>query len=134
VVLDSASDIEVLGLVSEELRMLLYGLVIRLRTLGVTSFFTLEARSLFLSDIISERGLSPLADNILMFRYVQEEGRLVPMLTVVKTRGSDHDRASHRISIGEGGMRLGGAPGAEPPSSKGAKKKRPASSKRGRRK
>ncbi len=131
VVLDSASDIEVLGLVSEELRLLLYGLVIRLRTLKVTSFFNLEARSLFMSDIISERGLSPLADNILMFRYVQEEGGLVPMLTVVKTRGSAHDRASHRINIGEGGMRLGGAPEPAPPSSKDAKKKRGPSPKRG---
>ncbi|AKJ01193.1 circadian clock protein KaiC [Archangium gephyra] len=131
VVLDSASDIEVLGLVSEELRMLLYGLVIRLRTLGVTSFFTLEARSLFMSDIISERGLSPLADNILMFRYVQEDSGLVPMLTVVKTRGSVHDRASHRIRIGEGGMRLGSAPEAAPPSSKDAKKKRGPSPKQG---
>ncbi|MFY0525181.1 ATPase domain-containing protein [Archangium gephyra] len=132
VVLDSASDIEVLGLVSEELRLLLYGLVIRLRTLGVTSFFTLEARSLFMSDIVSERGLSPLADNILMFRYVQEAEGLVPMLTVVKTRGSAHDRASHRIRIGEGGMRLGGVPEAAPPSSKDAtKKKRTPSPKRG---
>jgi circadian clock protein KaiC len=131
VVLDSASDIEVLGLVSDELRMLLYGLVIRLRTLGVTSFFTLEARSLFMSDIISERGLAPLADNILMFRYVQEEGELVPMLTVVKTRGSAHDRASHRIRIGEGGMHLGGVTEATPPSSKDAKKKRGPSPKRG---
>ena len=131
VVLDSASDIEVLGLVSEELRMLLYGLVIRLRTLGVTSLFTLEARSLFLSDIISESGLAPLADNVLMLRYVQDEDGLVPMLTVVKTRGSAHDRASHRIRIGEGGMRLGGEPGAAPPSSKELKKKRASRPKQG---
>jgi circadian clock protein KaiC len=107
-VLDSASDIEVLGFVSEELRRLLYGLVLRLRSLRVTSLFTVEARSLFLSDTISERGLSPLADNILMLRYAQEEDRLVPTLTVVKTRGSEHDRATHRISMAEGGLRLDG--------------------------
>ncbi|WP_257463333.1 ATPase domain-containing protein [Archangium lipolyticum] len=140
VVLDSASDIEVRGLVSEELRLLLYGLVIRLRGMGVTSLFTLEARSLFVSDIISERGLSPLADNILMLRYAREEGQLIPSLTVVKTRGSSHDRATHRFSIGEGGLLLpGGQPEApSPPSrkqpSKGLAKKRRPVSKRGRRK
>lgn len=108
VVLDSASDIEVWGLVSEELRQLLYSLVVRLRTLGVTSLFTIEARSLFLSGAVSEQGLSPLADNILMLRYDQEAGALVPLLTVVKARGSAHDRASHRVAMGAGGLRLGG--------------------------
>ncbi|WNG31232.1 AAA family ATPase [Cystobacter fuscus] len=106
-VLDSASDIEVLGFISEELRRLLYGLVLRLRTLGVTSLFTVEARSLFVSDTISERGLSPLADNIFMLRYLQDEAGLVPVLTVVKTRGSAHVRASHRILIEQGGFKLG---------------------------
>jgi circadian clock protein KaiC len=133
-VLDSASDIEILGFISEELRRLLYGLVLRLRSLGVTSLFTVESRSLFLSDTISERGLSPLADNILMLRYAQEEGGLVPKLTVVKTRGSDHNRASHPITIAQGGLRLDGqSEGASPPSKKPVKK-RPSLLKRGRRK
>ena len=107
VVLDSASDIEILGVVSQELRLLLYSLVVRLRSMQVTSLFTLEARSLFLSDVISERGLSPLADNIFMLRYVQEAGLLTPLLTVVKTRGSALERATHRVTISEGGLRLG---------------------------
>jgi circadian clock protein KaiC len=135
VVLDSASDIEVLGLVSEELRQLLYALVLRLRTLKVTSLFTLEARSLFITDSLSERGLSPLADNVLMLRYAQQEGLLVPTLTVVKTRGSAHDRGSHSITLGKGGMRLGGGSGkAAPSSGGGAKPRRRPASKRGRRK
>ena len=114
---------------------MLYALVIRLRTLGVTSLFTLEARSLFLTDSISERGLSPLADNIFMFRYAQEEGLLVPMLTVVKTRGSVHDSGSHRLILGKGGLRLGGKGGDAAPASRGGPKpqRRPAA-KRGRRK
>ncbi|QRN95309.1 AAA family ATPase [Archangium violaceum] len=121
-VLDSVSDIELQGRVSEELRWLFYGLVIRLRGLGVTSLFTLEARSLFLADTLSEHGLSPLADNILMCRYAQENGLLVPVLTVVKTRGSIHDRGSHCLLLGAGGLRLGSRFGGAPPPSSEAKK------------
>jgi circadian clock protein KaiC len=115
VVLDSATDIELTGVVSQELKLLLYTLVVRLRSLGMTSLFTIEARSLFLADVISERGLSPLADNILMFRYAQEEGRFVPLLTVLKTRGSIHSRATYRALIEEGGLRLGSQFEGEPP-------------------
>jgi circadian clock protein KaiC len=135
VVLDSASDIESTGEASAPLRQLLFALLLHLRTLGVTSLFTLETHALFLTDAISERGLSPLADNVLMLRYREEAGQLVPMLTVVKTRGSGHDRASHALLLGAGGMRVGGGSEAEPPPSrKPVKKRRPAASKRGRRK
>jgi circadian clock protein KaiC len=124
VVLDSASDIEALTLVSQELRQLLYGLVVRLRSMAVTSLFTLESRSLFVTDIISERGLSPLSDNIFMLRYAPQEGSLVPMLTVVKTRGSTHDRSSHRVHLGPGGLSLDGKPGGAPPPSKASPRKK----------
>jgi circadian clock protein KaiC len=57
------------------------------------------------------------------------------MLTVVKTRGSEHDRGSHRITVGKGGLRLGGRIGEPPPPSpEKAKKKRLLGLKRGRRK
>lgn len=135
VVLDSASELEVPGPAFEELRRLLHALVIRLRAGGVTSLFTLEARSLHEADRVSERGLSPLADNIFTLRYALEAGLLVPVLTVVKTRGSAHDAGSHRFTLGKGGLRLGGGSGAEAPSSaEGPKPRRRPASKRGRRK
>jgi len=134
VVLDSASDIETHGLVTEQLRQLLYALVVRLRTMGVTSLCTLEARSLYFSDTLGAHGLAPLADNILMARYEPVEGLLVPMLRVVKTRGSGHDEALHRITVGQGGMRLGSGTEPAPPPSKGAAKKKSRLFKRGRRK
>jgi circadian clock protein KaiC len=135
VVLDSATDIELMGVVSQELKLLLYSLVVRLRSMKVTSLFTIEARSLFLADVISERGLSPLADNILMFRYVQEEGQFVPLLTVVKTRGSAHSRATYRALIDQGGLRLGSQfEGEPPPILEEPKKKRRLGLKRKRRK
>jgi circadian clock protein KaiC len=90
----------------EELRHVLYKLAGRFKALDVTSMFTLEASSLSSMEAVTERSLSPIADNVVMMRYREVDGRLMPMLTVVKTRGSDHDRGTHGLSIGEGGARV----------------------------
>src|SRR5689334_14263928 len=49
--------------------------------------------------------LTVLADR-LMLRYREARGGMDSMLTVVKTRGREHDRGTHRFSIGHGGVRL----------------------------
>ncbi len=90
-----------------ELRRLLYQLVARFKTLGVTSLLTLEAGSLYSMESATERALSPIADNLLMLRYEKREGGFEPNLTVLKSRGSSHDRRTHGITIGPGGMRVG---------------------------
>jgi circadian clock protein KaiC len=106
VVIDAITHMmnERLGL--DELRHVLYKLAIRFKALDVTSWLTLEAASLHASDLVTERSLSPIADNLLMLRYRETAGRLVSMLTVVKTRGSEHDRGTHTLSIGPGGARV----------------------------
>ena len=136
VVLDSASHFVTYGVDEDELRQLLYGLVRRLKTLGVTSLFTLESKVLFTMDQITDRDLSPTSDNLIVLRYDDEVERLAPYLTVVKTRGSAHDPGLYRYAFGEGGIRIGtgrrdaGAappPSLSPPSAAkgGPRKKRP---------
>jgi circadian clock protein KaiC len=113
-VLDAATHMITERMLPDELRHLLYRLVVRFKSLGVTSLLTLEATSLHSTDTVTERGLSPIADNLLMLRYAREESRLGPTLNVVKTRGSDHDYGSYSITLGKGGMRVGprvGEPG-----------------------
>ena len=56
-----------------ELRHLLYKLVVRFKTLGVTSLLTLESGSLSSMESVTERALSPIADNLLMLRYAETE-------------------------------------------------------------
>jgi circadian clock protein KaiC len=114
-VLDAATHMISEGMEPEDLRHLLYKLVVRFKSLGVTSLLTLEAASLHSTDSVTGRGLSPIADNLIMLRYAKEENRLEPTLTVVKTRGSDHDYGSYSVTIGKGGMRVGprgGEPGS----------------------
>lgn len=106
IVLDAATHMMVEHIPHEEFRHLLYKLVVRFKTLGVTSLITLESPSLFSTDRVTEHYLSPIADNLLMLRYKKLENRIAPILMVVKTRGSEHDRGAHLINIGKGGMRV----------------------------
>jgi circadian clock protein KaiC len=106
-VLDSVSQMAESGAPLEELRQLLQALVVRFKSLGVTAMLTLESDSMYAPDTGTERGFSPLADNLLMLRYAQVLGELRPMLFVVKTRGSAHDRGTHYFSIAKDGIRIG---------------------------
>jgi circadian clock protein KaiC len=118
-VLDGASQLVQPGAAAEELRQLLYALIVRFKSLGVTSLITLESSSLYATDLVTERGYSPIADNILMLRYAQPPGERRPTLAVVKTRGSSHDPGTHYFCVARGGIRVEGrVDGAAAPASR----------------
>ncbi len=106
-VLDSVNRLSMEGTPCGELQRQLYALIMRFKARGVTSVLTLESGSLYATDTITEHAYSPVADNILMLRYVKEAGEVRPTLSVVKTRGSAHDWGTHYITIAQGGVRVG---------------------------
>ena len=106
-VIDSASHLANKGLSPSDLTQLLYHLTVRFKLLGVTSLITLEAQSLFSMDSATDRGLSPIADNLLFLRYLSVERALERTLTVLKTRGSSHDGSTRSFVINKGGIHLG---------------------------
>ncbi len=85
---------------------LLYAMVMRFKASGVTSLLTLESDSMLSTDRVTERGYSPVADNILMLRYAREASLTQQTISVVKTRGSEHDWGTHRFTTGPGGVRI----------------------------
>ncbi|HEX4048335.1 MAG TPA: ATPase domain-containing protein [Elusimicrobiota bacterium] len=107
-VVDSTSNMVTAGIGDEEVRQLLYNLVVRFKILGVTALLTLESDALHSTDLITERGISPVADNLIMLRYAEGDGN-APQLTVVKTRGSVHAPETHAFAIAQGGVRMGPA-------------------------
>ncbi|MBS1148687.1 MAG: repair protein RadA [Myxococcaceae bacterium] len=107
VVLDAATQMLTEHVTHDEFNHVLYKVVVRFKTLGITSVLTLEAPSLVSTERVTELGLSPIADNLLMLRYKDTENRLSPTLTIVKTRGSEHDRGTHPLSVARGGLRVG---------------------------
>jgi circadian clock protein KaiC len=91
---------------------LLYAMVMRFKASGVTSVLTLESDSMVSTDRVTERGYSPVADNILMLRYARAASVTQQTISVVKTRGSEHDWETHRFSTGPGGLRIEPLPAA----------------------
>ena len=106
IVLDGVSQIMEPGATPEDLKQMLYALALRFKVLDVTSVFTLESRWMFSTDTITEYGYSPIADNILMLRYVKALGEVRRSLSVVKTRGSAHDSGTYYLSTNQEGLRV----------------------------
>jgi circadian clock protein KaiC len=107
VVLDAVTQMMTEHSAVGEFRHVLYKLTVRFKTLGITSVLTLESPALQSTGRVTDLGLSPIADNLLMLRYRERDGQMMPALTIVKTRGADHDRGTHLIRVGRGGIRVG---------------------------
>jgi circadian clock protein KaiC len=114
VVLDAATQMMTEHMAPDEFRHVLYKLAVRFKTLGITSVITMEAPTLSSTERVTELGVSAIADNLLMLRYLESAGRLVPTLTVVKSRGSEHDLGIHELTIRTGGIQVGRALGELP--------------------
>jgi circadian clock protein KaiC len=127
-VLDGASQIAAEGQLPEDLRQLLLAMVVRFKTLAVTTIITFEARSMYSTGTVSDHGLSPVADNIVLLRYLRSSGEDRPTLSVIKTRASDHDRATYYFAIAKGGIqveeRVEGPAGDQPKSGRKASPQR----------
>jgi len=131
-VLDSISHMAQQHMQPDDVRQLLYALIVRFKSLGVTSLLTLESDSLYSTDRVTGRDYSPVADNLVMLRYVTTAAESRATLAVVKTRGSSHSFGTHYFSIAKGGIQIGErvdtevAPAAKKrPAQKRQKNKRP---------
>jgi circadian clock protein KaiC len=91
---------------SDGLRQLLSKLVTSFKRLDVTSLLTAESKSLYFGDHLTEGGFSPVADNLLLLRYVPIDDQLTSAIRIMKTRGSAHDRGTHSFHLGRGGGRI----------------------------
>jgi circadian clock protein KaiC len=125
-VLDGASHLLRETTPAAEQRDFIDALVSRLSHLGVTVVLTFETRTLQPSGMVTDRGVSPIADNLVMLRYRESETGLRPTVTVIKTRGSAHDFQTHDVAFGLHGLRiLGAEKWARPrPISKNSKKRK----------
>jgi circadian clock protein KaiC len=108
VALDSLSALEHVGS-PKAFREFVIGLTSFVKHQEITALFTSTTASLMGGDSITETHISTLTDSIILLRYVEMFGEMKRGLTVLKMRGSTHDKAIREFTIDKGGMRMGRA-------------------------
>jgi circadian clock protein KaiC len=106
VALDSLSALEHVG-TRKAFREFVIGLTSFIKHEEITGLFTSTTESLMGGDSITETHISTLTDSIILLRYVEMFGEMKRGLTVLKMRGSAHDKAIREFTIDVGGMKMG---------------------------
>lgn len=109
VLVDSLKDLEIATRDKVRYKDYVYALVNGFKRQGITSLLTNEIPDLFGSFSLSEFGVSFIADNVILLRYVEMEGRMGRAISVLKVRGSQHDKEIRSFEISERGFGIGRA-------------------------
>ncbi len=89
-------------------REFLIGLTSYIKHQEIAGLFTATAQSLTGGTSVTEEHISTLTDSIVLLRYVEMGGEIRRGLTVLKMRGSMHDKNIREYSIVDGkGMQIG---------------------------
>lgn len=99
IAMDSLKDIELATPDKVRYKDYVYSLVNSFRQRGITSMLTSEISEIFGSFIVSEYGISFVADNVILLRYVELSGRIARAVSVLKMRGSNHDKGVREYQI-----------------------------------
>lgn len=106
VALDSLSALERIGSL-KAFREFVIGLTSFIKHQEITGLFTSTTASLMGGSSITETHISTLTDSIILLRYVEMFGEMKRGLTVLKMRGSAHDRGIREFNIDKTGMHVG---------------------------
>jgi circadian clock protein KaiC len=104
--LDSLSALE-RGGSKKAFREFVIGLTSFIKHQEITGLFTSTTPSLMGGDSITEGHISTLTDSIILLRYVETYGEMRRGVTVLKMRGSIHDKEIREFKIDHEGMSLG---------------------------
>jgi len=107
VLVDSLKDLEIATANKVRYKDYIYSLVNNLKTRGITTIVTNEIPELFGPFQLSEYGVSFIADNVALLRYVELDGQIERAISVLKARGSQHSKSIHRFTIDNHGIQIG---------------------------
>lgn len=109
IVIDSVVDLMAAAADQVRFREWMFSLTQRCTRAGISLMMTIEVPDLFDLRRVSDEGISPIADNVVLLQYVQDGSDLLRALTVLKTRAMHHRPVVHRYDITEQGFVLGDA-------------------------
>ena len=107
VLIDSLGDIRLAAGDEIRFREYVYSLLQRLSRAGIGIVMTLESSDFFGVSQLDEREISHISDNVILLHHVAGDGELTRAITILKTRGSDHDHTVRNFVITAGGMSVG---------------------------
>jgi circadian clock protein KaiC len=108
-VIDSLSGFEIAltQSVRDDFRESLYRMVTAMTRARVTVLMTVEVTEEYTSLRFSPHAISFLTDDLILQRYIELEGQLRRVLSVVKMRGSDHSKDWRAFRITDRGLVVG---------------------------
>lgn len=106
IVIDSLSNLEMFT-GHDQFRLEAYRLIRYLKTKGLGSLLLWESPNLIGDNYaISDMGLSFLCDAIILLRFVEIESAMKKAISIIKLRGSGHDKSLREFEITEQGIKL----------------------------
>jgi len=86
----------------------LWSVIGELRAEGATIFITSETKAFFGPHFELAQGLSYIADNVVLLRYLELDSEIRRALVVVKMRDSDHEKSLVEFEVGPRGAEVKG--------------------------
>jgi circadian clock protein KaiC len=105
VAVDSLSALERISGV-KEFREFVIGLTAYIKLNEIAGVYTASTTSLAGGSSVTEAHISTITDSIILLRYVEFYGEMRRGITVLKMRGSQHDKQIREFTITEGGMEI----------------------------
>jgi circadian clock protein KaiC len=109
IVIDSLSGME-LALAPhfrEDFRETLHRMVAMLTAMGITLLLTVEMVDSYIDLRFSPHGTAFLTDGILLQRYIELDGQIQRIMTIVKLRGSQHSKELRLYEVTNEGLVIG---------------------------
>jgi len=107
VMIDSITTMA-MGLVTERrFKELVYSTVKMCRAMGVTLIMTMEVAELLGSAMLTGHGISSMADNVIIMRYVEVESQVKRAISILKMRGTSHESDLREFKITDQGLCVG---------------------------
>lgn len=106
IAIDSLSALERIA-PARGFREFVIGLTAFIKHRQIAALLTATARTLLGGESTTEAHISTLTDMIILLRYVEMGGEIRRGLTVLKLRGSTHDKMIHEYTIDGAGMHIG---------------------------
>jgi circadian clock protein KaiC len=106
VAVDSLSALERISTV-KSFREFVVGLTSHIKHLEIAGLFTATSSNLLGGSSVTESHISTITDSIILLRYVETYGEMRRGMTVLKMRGSMHDKNIREFVIDDKGMHIG---------------------------